>query len=192
MGTVKLANGYYQDKKFNRWSVDKYTEEQAIAASESLENCTLCIDCENCKDCKICIDCDYCFGCRGCVDCVRCENCVECWYCADCEDCMYCNNCKGCIDCAYCDDCRNCGECISLYNWSYQTKVISSEEEKKERMETTHCVECGKAMSKKTAEKNIERYGVPCCSKACEEKYTNFEKAEQIEDKRIARWYEGR
>lgn len=175
MGTVKLVKltgEYYEDENFNRWSVDKYTEKQAIAASESLKRCKLCTNCENCEDCKICIDCEYCIDCRGCVDCVRCESCDECWYCVECEYCEKCNDCVYCMDCEHCDTCESCEECTYLLNSDYETKIISNAEEKiKGVQEISHCLECGEVMYAEVAKKNIKKYGVLCCCKACAEKF---------------------
>ena len=73
---------YYQDEKGNKWSIEKFTLNQAMQASESLVGCT---DCTDCKDCMDCMDCTDCKNCKNCAYCTDCKDCTVCAYCINCE-----------------------------------------------------------------------------------------------------------
>lgn len=61
--TKVLDNYYWEDGNKNKWSVDKYTKDEAFEFSKTLVNCGCSINCFNsknlwdCKDCKDCKDC---------------------------------------------------------------------------------------------------------------------------------------
>jgi len=71
---------YWVDYKNNKWSCDKYTEEQAEELSKTLVGCYNCTDCKNsvcckeCTNCKGCLFCFYCTNCTGCAECTLCHN----------------------------------------------------------------------------------------------------------------------
>lgn len=72
------TNDIYHDNKSNIWHVEKFTEEEALDASESLTNCKHCIDCVDCTNCIGCIGCTGCQGCSNCSGCTgECCNCTE-------------------------------------------------------------------------------------------------------------------
>lgn len=77
---MKQENGYWIDENNNKWSVEKFSEEEAIKASKSLKYCTDCVNCEYCKyctDCKECFNCNYCTDCKDCIDCNYCTEIVK-------------------------------------------------------------------------------------------------------------------
>ena len=84
---MEKKDKYWIDENNNRWSVSFYTEEQAILASKSLENCKDCLDCTKCINCIACLHCD------------GCSHCESCRYCCNCYHCEFCNNCGGCTYC---------------------------------------------------------------------------------------------
>lgn len=62
LNDMNSASQYWWDDNKNRWNKDKYTYEEALKASESLENCKMCVDCENCKNSGKCVRCTYAKG----------------------------------------------------------------------------------------------------------------------------------
>ena len=90
---MKQLGNYWVDKYENKWSTDKFTEEEAIIASASLLECSLCIDCRCCSYRTNCIRCNSCSNCLQCIDCV-CSKDLK-----FCERCTMCYNCEYCIEC---------------------------------------------------------------------------------------------
>lgn len=101
---LKIIDGYYVDKKKNRWSCDKFTQEEAIKHSKNLLNCRDCTDCINCMDCKNCYNCK---DCRNCYKCDSCTHCVGCDECKNCHQCHNCDDCEDCYECGYCNFIKN-------------------------------------------------------------------------------------
>ena len=66
------SKDYWIDANQNHWSADKYTSEQAAAASKTMKQCARCLDCEECTNCT---DCHLCFRCEDCDHCLGCEDC---------------------------------------------------------------------------------------------------------------------
>ena len=69
---IVAADGYWVDAANNKWSTQVYTKQEALEASESLNNCKGCINCSDCINCVDCIDC------HTCVNCTKCDSCMQC------------------------------------------------------------------------------------------------------------------
>ena len=89
MKKVKSYYSYWKDKDNNRWSKSKYSQEEAQACSETLINCSKCIDCEESRDCTNCRECKRGVSLRYCTRCYDCRNCI---YCGGCDVCSNLNN----------------------------------------------------------------------------------------------------
>jgi len=86
----------------NKWSKNNYSKEESIKYSDTLINCSNCLDCSNCSSCHDCRYCRYCRDCRYCFDCSSCRDCHDCSYCSNCNNCRYCSNCHNCSSCSSC------------------------------------------------------------------------------------------
>ena len=120
----KVSNFWLDSKNNNKWSSEKYSEEEAEKLSRSLQDCEACEDCKNCescKNCRECWDCRYCKDCHKCQDCQNCRYCRNCEKCKNCQDCQYCENCENCRNCRNCQNCGECWNCIKCRDcWNCQ------------------------------------------------------------------------
>ena len=104
---MESLEGRWYDENRNSWDQEKYSKEEACAASRSLTNCYDCHDCHNCHNCYNLHECRYCFSCHSCHDCFRCHDCHHCYSCHNCHDCHRCHDCHNCYDCDYCYHCKS-------------------------------------------------------------------------------------
>ena len=142
---IKSRGEYWVDRNGNKWRKSKHSKAEAEKLSESLVNCTDCIECENCKHCTDCIDC---YDCTHCHNCYRCGNCSYSKQCEWCNNCDYCEVNEQCSDCSftewggYCTDLEFCCYCMhtkhgkhlrfvdSSVNVAYQHNIEQSENSK--------------------------------------------------------------
>lgn len=101
---MKKENNFWIDDNSNKWNCNDWAEEQAKAASATLDNCTLCTDCVHCINCKVCT------SCRVCTDCQVCTNCEHCYGCVHCVDSSNLDNKGGSIPIAFAKDIHNTQE----------------------------------------------------------------------------------